>query len=64
MFMKGFKNTYELINLEALKFSLLNKQHIFQYMGKIFSVEFSKGIFGGIPHKISYSYIERKSSQI
>ena len=30
------KNTYKLVNLWALKSSLLNKIHIFQYMGKIF----------------------------
>ena len=48
-----FKNTYELLNLRALKISPVNKIHIFQCMGKIFCVEFE------IPHKISYSYIER-----
>ena len=48
-----FKNTYELLNLRALKFSYVNKIHIFQCMGKIFCVEFQ------IPHKISYPYIER-----
>ena len=37
-----FKNVYELINLGALKSSLLNKQHIFQCMGKIFCVEFQR----------------------
>ena len=42
-----FKNTYELLNLRARKFSLINQLHIFQCMGKIF------------PHKISYPYIER-----
>ena len=35
-----FKNAYELVNLGALKSSLLNKLHIFQSMGKIFCVEF------------------------
>ena len=35
-----FKNTYEFINLWALKFSLLKHLHIFQCMGKIFDVEF------------------------
>ena len=34
--------TYELLNLRALKFSLVNKIHIFQCMGKIFSVEFQR----------------------
>ena len=28
-----FKNTYELLNLRALKFSYVNKIHIFQCMG-------------------------------
>ena len=37
-----FKNTYELLNLRALKFSPLNKIHIFQCMGKIFCVEFQR----------------------
>ena len=37
-----FKNTYELLNLRALKFSHVNKIHIFQYMGKIFCVEFQR----------------------
>ena len=54
-------------NLTALKFSPVNKIHIFQCMGKIFCVEFqrvrflcgiSKGTFE-IPHKISYPYTER-----
>ena len=37
-----FKNTYELLNLRALKFSPVNKIHIFQCMVKIFSVEFQR----------------------
>ena len=37
-----FKNTYELLNLRALKFSPVNKMHIFQCMGKIFCVEFQR----------------------
>ena len=37
-----FKNTSELLNLRALKFSLVNKIHIFQCMGKIFCVEFRR----------------------
>ena len=49
-----FKNTYELLNLGALKFSHVNKIHIFQCMGKMFCV----GTFE-IPHKLSYPYIER-----
>ena len=37
-----FKNTYELLNLRALKFSYMNKIHIFQCVGKIFCVEFQR----------------------
>ena len=37
-----FKNTYELLNPRALKFSLVNKIHIFHCMGKIFYVEFPR----------------------
>ena len=37
-----FKNAYKLINLRAVKFSLLNKLYIFQCMGKIFCVEFQR----------------------
>ena len=36
-----FKYAYELLNLRALKISILyKKNHTFQYMGKIFCVEF------------------------
>ena len=37
-----FKNTYQLLNLRALKSSPLNKIHIFQCMGEIFCVEFQR----------------------
>ena len=37
-----FRNTYELLNLRALKFSIVNKTRIFQCMGKIFCVEFQR----------------------
>ena len=38
-----FKNTYELLlNLTALKFSPVNKIHIFQCMSKIFCMEFQR----------------------
>ena len=37
-----FKKAYELLNLRALKFSPLNKIHIFECMGKIFCVEFQR----------------------
>ena len=53
-----FKNAIELLNLRALKISMLNKSHIFQCMGKIFCVEFQRVPFE-IPHKIAYPYIER-----
>ena len=33
---------YELLNLRALKISVLYKNHIFQWMGKIFCVEFQR----------------------
>ena len=39
---RRFKNTYELLNQRALKFSYVNKIHIFQCMGKIFCVEFQR----------------------
>ena len=38
----GFKNTYELLSLRALKISILYKNHIFQCVGKIFCVEFQR----------------------
>ena len=37
-----FKNTYELLNLRVLKFSPVNKIHIFQCMGKTFCVKFQR----------------------
>ena len=37
-----FINTYELLNLRALKFSPVNQIHIFQCMGMIFCVEFQR----------------------
>ena len=37
-----FKETYELLNLRALKNSPVNKIHIFQCMSKIFCVEFQR----------------------
>ena len=53
-----FKNTYELWNLRALKFSLGNKIHIFRCMGKIFCVEFQRYPLK-FHNKTSYPYIER-----
>ena len=37
-----FNNTYELLNLRALKFSPVDKIRIFQCMGMIFCVEFQR----------------------
>ena len=37
-----FKTTYELLNIRALKISMLYKGRIFQCMGKIFCMEFQK----------------------
>ena len=37
-----FKNTYELLNLRALKFPPVNKICILQYIGKICCVEFQR----------------------
>ena len=61
-----FKNTYELLTLRALKFSAVNKIHIFQCVDKIFCVEFQRVFCAEfqkapfeIPLKISYPYIER-----
>ena len=47
-----FKNTYELLNLRALKISKLHKNHIFQCMGKIFCVEFQR-----VPLKFHIKYL-------
>ena len=37
-----FKKAYELLNLRALKFSPVNKIHIFQCIDKIFCEEFQR----------------------
>ena len=47
-----FKNTYELLNLRALKISKLHKNYIFQCMGKIFCVEFQR-----VPLKFHTKYL-------
>ena len=55
----NFKNMYELLNLRALKISMLYKNHIFQCMyGLDILCGISMGTFE-IPHKISHPYIER-----
>ena len=66
------KNTYELVNLEARKFSFINKLHIFKYMGKIFCVEFqrkpltfhTKYLTHTLKGTIFIQYCKFKSSQI
>ena len=47
-----FKNAYELLNLRALKISMLYKNRIFQCMGKIFCVEFQR-----VPLKFHTKYL-------
>ena len=47
-----FKDTYELLNLRAIKFSPVNKIHTFQCMGKIFCVEFQR-----VPLKFHRKYL-------
>ena len=47
-----FKNAYELLNLRALKISMLYKKHIFQCMGEIFCVEFQR-----VPLKFHTKYL-------
>ena len=47
-----FNNTYELLNLRALKIFMLYKNHIFQCMGKIFCVEFQR-----VPLKFHTQYL-------
>ena len=41
---RRFKNAYELANLGALKYSILNKLYVFQCMGKIVCVEFQRAL--------------------
>ena len=47
-----FKNAYELLDLRALKISMLYKNRIFQCMGKIFCVEFQR-----VPLKFHTKYL-------
>ena len=47
-----FKNTYELLNLRALKISIWYKNQIFQCMGKIICMEFQR-----IPLKFLTKYL-------
>ena len=47
-----FKNEYELLNLRALKISMLYKNHVYQCMDKIFCVEFQR-----VPLKFHTKYL-------
>ena len=47
-----FRNVFELLNLRALKISMLYKNHIFQCMGKIFCVAFQR-----VPLKFHTKYL-------
>ena len=53
------KNAHELLNLRALKISMLYKNHIFQCMGKMFCVEFQR-----IPLKFHTKYLTRTLKDI
>ena len=46
------KNEYGVLNLRALKISMLYKNHIFQCMGKLFCVEFPR-----VPLKFHTKYL-------
>ena len=48
----AFQNTFELLNLRALKISMLYNNWIFQCMGKIFCVEFER-----VPLKFHTKYL-------
>ena len=48
----SLKNAHELLNLRALKISMLYKNHIFQCKGKIFCVEFQR-----LPLKFQTKYL-------
>ena len=52
---EDFKNTYELVNLGALKFSTLYQKHIFHCMGILCGIS---NVPFEIPNKIFYPYIE------
>ena len=54
-----FKNAYELLNLRALKNSMLCKNHIFQRMGKIFCVEFQR-----VPLKFHTKYLTHTLKEV
>ena len=54
-----FKNTFELLNLRALKVSPVNKIHIFQCMGEIFCVKFQ-----GVPLKFHTKYLSHTTKDM
>ena len=63
--MGGFINTYELVNLGARKFLLINKLHNFQCMRKMFCVEFhTKYLTHKLKETIFNQYCKFKSSVI
>ena len=49
---RRFKHTYELLNLRALKISMLHTSNIFQSTGEIFCVEFQR-----VPLKFHTKYL-------
>ena len=53
------KNAYELLNLRALKKSMLYENGIFQCMGKIFYVEFQR-----VPLKFHTKYLTHKLKDV
>ena len=62
-----FKNTYELLNLAARKFSRINKLHTFQCMCTVFGVKFqfhTKYLAHTLKETIFIEYWKFKSSQI
>ena len=54
-----FKNAFELLNLDALKLSMLFKNHIFQCLGEIFCVEFQR-----VPLKFRTKYLTHPSKDV
>ena len=58
----AFQKQFELVNLGALKSSLVNKLHIFQCMGKIVWVDFQRVPLNSTQN--IYPYIERYKVEI
>ena len=59
MMIKSTGSAYQLLNLRALRFSLANKMHILQCMGKIFCVEFQR-----VPFKFHTKYLTHTSKDM